>query len=710
MQSRLPKSSSKISYKDALCAPAAASPCSKSHSPASKNDNAKPRQRTPTGIEQGDHGAPPGKLNRHNPAPLYMPARYHQRQHPYHYNRHSQLSQHLYSQQHTSNSAMAISSVKTALPASKHFSHIAKLQHKHSPLDRDLHDGRLLNLHVTYPDDNQLAKIKSLFPHVIDASVERPNPPSGIWNNCLIGQLVEGGIPVLMLEKAVKDLWSLHEGMQLRQLAVNLFAFFFDDDLELIRIIMGGPWRIDDNILMLQRFTSGINPARHLVASSPVWINLWAIPLELQNKRCLLNIIEQFGSPITIEGDFEDASHINEDLACIRACVDVNFLEPLKPGIFVKLVDREHWIIADYEDSLGICFQCGRQGHTFGDCPFTNLKLHSEAEEELMKKIYSEHALKKSNKICRNRFKAPSPPADSSDSEAAQEELLLNDESIREDKKDGLAYYLWFHITKPFRTWKNLKHRIDGNKCSMDVEPLPSSSTPAPMEADNPPPSAPSIFQFTALTNNIPSDRTPRLLQFMPPSSKFTPPTPPPAPSNLSAPPSVTKSLQSIGSPRPIDSIPDYLVQEQRPNAVYNIGSSSVRACGPPRHPSSFPGKSSARPIRPRPYIPNRHRGRPPIVFTDPRPQAEVNKAGHATGKFMCIHPALQKNYNISFDTQMGRPHMPNLSALVSSPVRPPLTNPHPTPNTATQPPPHQFIDLTDTSETHLHISSLTSQ
>ena len=52
--------------------------------------------------------------------------------------------------------------------------------------------------------------------------------------------------------------WGMHTGLQIVEVGSNLFQFKFQTDFDLNRVLKGGPWSFDNQLLMLKRWHKGM--------------------------------------------------------------------------------------------------------------------------------------------------------------------------------------------------------------------------------------------------------------------------------------------------------------------------------------------------------------------------------------------------------------------------------------------------------------------
>ena len=53
--------------------------------------------------------------------------------------------------------------------------------------------------------------------------------------------------------------WGLEDTLQILEVGANLFQFKFQSEFDMNRVITGGPWTFDNQLLMLQSWRKGMN-------------------------------------------------------------------------------------------------------------------------------------------------------------------------------------------------------------------------------------------------------------------------------------------------------------------------------------------------------------------------------------------------------------------------------------------------------------------
>lgn len=73
---------------------------------------------------------------------------------------------------------------------------------------------------------------------------------------CLPGKVVEERIANFNgIRNFVSSVWGCSKKLKVTELGANMFQFIFYTNLEIDRVLNGGPWLIDNQILVLERWT-----------------------------------------------------------------------------------------------------------------------------------------------------------------------------------------------------------------------------------------------------------------------------------------------------------------------------------------------------------------------------------------------------------------------------------------------------------------------
>lgn len=69
--------------------------------------------------------------------------------------------------------------------------------------------------------------------------------------------------------------------MQIIEVGPNLFQFKFNSEFEMNRVIKGGPWTFDNQLLMLQRWQTGMTGSNIKWTHASLWVQIWGAPFDM---------------------------------------------------------------------------------------------------------------------------------------------------------------------------------------------------------------------------------------------------------------------------------------------------------------------------------------------------------------------------------------------------------------------------------------------
>ncbi|KAL9830901.1 putative transcription factor interactor and regulator CCHC(Zn) family [Arabidopsis thaliana] len=182
-----------------------------------------------------------------------------------------------------------------------------------------------------------------------------------LWKNCMIVKVLGRSLSIAVLSRRLREMWKPKGAMHVLDLPRNFFMIRFEFEDEYLAALTGGPWRAFGSYLMVQAWSPDFDPLRNDIVTTPVWVRLTNIPLNLYYKSVLMGIAKGLGKPIKV-----DLTTLHFDRARFaRICVEVNLAKPLKGTI---MINGERYFVA-YEGLSNICSFCGLYGHLVHSCP-----------------------------------------------------------------------------------------------------------------------------------------------------------------------------------------------------------------------------------------------------------------------------------------------------------------------------------------------------
>ena len=96
-------------------------------------------------------------------------------------------------------------------------------------------------------------------------------------------------------KNTIRRAWGLNESMQILEVGLNLFQLKFQSEFDLDRILRGGPWSFDNQLLLLQRWKNGMNVGNIRLESASLWIQIWDAPFDMVSARVAREVGSRLG-------------------------------------------------------------------------------------------------------------------------------------------------------------------------------------------------------------------------------------------------------------------------------------------------------------------------------------------------------------------------------------------------------------------------------
>ncbi|XP_027171873.1 uncharacterized protein LOC113771491 [Coffea eugenioides] len=148
------------------------------------------------------------------------------------------------------------------------------------------------------------------------------------------------------------------------ELGPNLFQFFIPDVESRLRILDGGPWLIDSQILVLHRWEARIEENFEAFKFAPLWVQVWNLPIHWISKdvgRKIWKVFKEVKEVLIPHSGGKDGKHL-------KLLVNADLTQPLLRGTAVKMDGVLNWISFRYERVPDFCYKCGIIGHSEKKC------------------------------------------------------------------------------------------------------------------------------------------------------------------------------------------------------------------------------------------------------------------------------------------------------------------------------------------------------
>lgn len=182
----------------------------------------------------------------------------------------------------------------------------------------------------------------------------------------LIGKfLTDKNINFKAMQDMMASLWRPKEGMEVHDLGGFRYSFVFYHILDMQRVLEGGPWSFEQNMLVCNQLVSSEDPHTVKLQEADVWIQVYDIPKGLISENVLKNVGNAIGR--YVKSDPANFNGMWKEYVRIR--VALNIEKPLKRKMKLKREGNAWtWINFKYERMSSFCFVCGIIGHSEREC------------------------------------------------------------------------------------------------------------------------------------------------------------------------------------------------------------------------------------------------------------------------------------------------------------------------------------------------------
>lgn len=179
---------------------------------------------------------------------------------------------------------------------------------------------------------------------------------------CLIGRfLPDITIRFIPMQDRLATVWRPARGVEVREAKHGRYFFQFFHRMDMIRVLTGGSWSLDNFMLVLSPVSAGESPSDIPLNHLAFWVQIHDLPIGFMTQnvgRLLGHFIGEF-----VEYDTKNNEGIWRPYMRIKVKVDIRL--PLKKDKKVKKAGEEWKVVQFKYERLEIfCFVCGMLGHT----------------------------------------------------------------------------------------------------------------------------------------------------------------------------------------------------------------------------------------------------------------------------------------------------------------------------------------------------------
>lgn len=177
----------------------------------------------------------------------------------------------------------------------------------------------------------------------------------------LIGKVItHKGVHDGGLKSAIDFAWGFPKGLRVIELGEGRYQFMFAQEMDMLKVLTGGPWLYNNQLLVLLRWRIGMKMEDLYFGECPFWIQLRNVPLECLSVEVGRKLMKVFG-------DVQEVSIVQlngNQGRCLRVKVELDITRPLPRGKHASTAEwNSFWIPFQYEKLPIQCHYCGLIGH-----------------------------------------------------------------------------------------------------------------------------------------------------------------------------------------------------------------------------------------------------------------------------------------------------------------------------------------------------------
>ncbi|KAG7590171.1 hypothetical protein ISN44_As07g023610 [Arabidopsis suecica] len=181
--------------------------------------------------------------------------------------------------------------------------------------------------------------------------------------------------PMDHLIRAMPRKWQKIGRVRGVALSKERFQFFFNSEHDLVEVLEKGVHTFNEWTIVVDRWYE--NPPDNYLQFTPLWIQLWNLPINFYTEKALMLLGEQIGQVKEVAFDTEKPQL--QDFVRVKVIFDVS--RPLRRAKVVNLPKGGSTsVYYEYERVQKRCYECQRMTHDKDHCPLLIKKRQDQAD------------------------------------------------------------------------------------------------------------------------------------------------------------------------------------------------------------------------------------------------------------------------------------------------------------------------------------------
>ncbi|RYR68534.1 hypothetical protein Ahy_A03g015032 [Arachis hypogaea] len=164
---------------------------------------------------------------------------------------------------------------------------------------------------------------------------------------------------------ALKAIWENPEGFSVSDKGDNSFQFFFNKEVDVLRIERGSPWLFKDYELHVKRWKKNQNCNEEIISNCSVWVQFWGLPESFKTLEVGRKLEEKLGTVLEV-GKFQMR---DRETRIVKNKINIDVARKVRDQLIVAGPNKKEVEVAlRYERLENFCTYCAKLGHEVKNC------------------------------------------------------------------------------------------------------------------------------------------------------------------------------------------------------------------------------------------------------------------------------------------------------------------------------------------------------
>ena len=136
-------------------------------------------------------------------------------------------------------------------------------------------------------------------------------------------------------KNTIRRAWGVDDAMEISEVGPNLFQFKFPSEFEMDRILRGGLWSFDNQLLMLQRWKKGMTVGNIKMVTVSLWVQIWGAPFDMISPQ----VAKEVGGRLGVVEEVEWKKRKDDVNFFMQVRVALPISKPLRRGGYIAGID-----------------------------------------------------------------------------------------------------------------------------------------------------------------------------------------------------------------------------------------------------------------------------------------------------------------------------------------------------------------------------------